>query len=386
MERGASEADIKTAYRKLALKFHPDRNPDDRKVADSFYEASEAYSVLSNPQTRTAYDRFVHAGSQGAGGAAGFDPKASIHFSDFVDFEFGDTFGGGGWRGMATDPAEVPRDVRIDNVHFTLTGPSVLPRGIDSEIQFWVHLDSQRNAVIQCAKERQGLRAPELSVKSEGPVPLRRGARISIRLRVDGLECLEPHKWITWTGEIGTTTFILQVAQDAMEGSRHGIASIRLNGLQIAKMSFVLLVGAPRLEMAVLPSEIAPHRSAFACYASEDRREVLARVQGMEVAYKGLAVFVDVIDFRSAEYWESALLKRIAASDVFYLFWCRHAKKSDWVQREWQWALEIKGLDFIDPVPLETPQYAPPPDELAAKHFNDPLLAFIAPDGGHSPP
>jgi hypothetical protein len=239
-------------------------------------------------------------------------------------------------------------------------------------------------AVIQCAKEHQGLAAPELRVKSEGPVPLRRGARISIRLRVDGLECLEPHKWITWTGEIGTTTFVLQVAKDAIEGSRHGTASIRLNGLQIAKMSFVLLVGAPRLEMAVLASEIAPHRSAFASYASEDRREVLARVQGMEVAYKGLAVFVDVIDFRSAEYWESALFTRISASDVFYLFWCRHAKKSEWVQREWRWALKIKGLDFIDPVPLEGPQYAPPPDELVAKHFNDPLLAFIAPGGGHS--
>jgi hypothetical protein len=75
----------------------------------------------------------------------------------------------------------------------------------------------------------------------------------------------------------------------------------------------------------------------------------------------------------------------IPEADVFYLFWCRHAKSSSWVEKEWRCALNKRGLDFIDPVPLESPEDAPPPLELAAKHFNDPLLAFLR-SGHHNEP
>jgi hypothetical protein len=64
---------------------------------------------------------------------------------------------------------------------------------------------------------------------------------------------------------------------------------------------------------------------------------------------------------------------------------CRHAKSSEWVEKEWRWALQAKGKDFINPIPLETPDLAPPPQELAASHFNDPLLAFIPAAGGEHP-
>ena len=80
--REAGEPEIKGAYRKLALKFHPDRNPDDPGAEEKFKEASEAYSVLSDPQKRAAYDRFGHAGLQASGGAGGFNPDT---FSDFGD-------------------------------------------------------------------------------------------------------------------------------------------------------------------------------------------------------------------------------------------------------------------------------------------------------------
>ena len=69
--REAGEGDIKASYRKLALRFHPDRNPDDPEAEEKFKEASEAYSVLSDAQKRAAYDRFGHAGLQGAAGAGG---------------------------------------------------------------------------------------------------------------------------------------------------------------------------------------------------------------------------------------------------------------------------------------------------------------------------
>jgi molecular chaperone DnaJ len=99
--REATDAQIKSAYRKLALKHHPDRNPGDHKAEESFKEAAEAYAVLADAQKRGMYDRFGHAGvSSAAGGAGGVDPTIFADFSDIFAglgdvFGFGDIFGGG---------------------------------------------------------------------------------------------------------------------------------------------------------------------------------------------------------------------------------------------------------------------------------------------------
>lgn len=90
-DRNASEAEIKSAYRKMALKYHPDRNPGDAESEARFKEAAEAYSVLSDPNKRQRYDAYGHAG---LGGAGGFDPTV---FADFGDI-LGDLFGFGGRR------------------------------------------------------------------------------------------------------------------------------------------------------------------------------------------------------------------------------------------------------------------------------------------------
>ncbi len=95
--RTASEADIKKAYRRLAMKFHPDRNPDDHEATEKFKEVKEAYEVLSDAQKRAAYDQFGHAGVEGmrgpGGGGPGFDPRDA--FGDIFGDVFGDIFGVG---------------------------------------------------------------------------------------------------------------------------------------------------------------------------------------------------------------------------------------------------------------------------------------------------
>jgi molecular chaperone DnaJ len=97
INRDASAEEIKKAYRRLAMKHHPDRNPDSKDSGEKFKELSEAYEVLSDAQKRSAYDRHGHAGvdpSMGGTGGQGFDG-----FSDAFSDIFGDIFGGGGGRG-----------------------------------------------------------------------------------------------------------------------------------------------------------------------------------------------------------------------------------------------------------------------------------------------
>lgn len=97
LSRDASERDVKTAYRRLAMKYHPDRNPEDATAEERFKEASEAYEVLSDAERRAAYDRFGHAGVDASGMAGGFGAST---FSDIFSDVFGDIFGGG--RGRAS--------------------------------------------------------------------------------------------------------------------------------------------------------------------------------------------------------------------------------------------------------------------------------------------
>ena len=98
VERNSTDKDIKKAYRRVAMKFHPDRNPDDKDAEDKFKEASEAYEVLSDAQKRGAYDQYGHEAVGGNGGGRGGN------FSDIFGDVFGDIFGGGaggGRRGPA---------------------------------------------------------------------------------------------------------------------------------------------------------------------------------------------------------------------------------------------------------------------------------------------
>ena len=113
--REAGDQEIKGAYRELAKRYHPDRNPDDPGAEEKFKEASEAYSVLSDAQKRAAYDRFGHAGVQGVGGPAGYNPEAFADFGDILGdfFGFGDLFGNAG-GGRKRTRAQRGEDVRYD--------------------------------------------------------------------------------------------------------------------------------------------------------------------------------------------------------------------------------------------------------------------------------
>ena len=97
VDRNASASDIKKAYRKLAIQYHPDKNPDNKEAEEKFKEAAEAYSVLSDPDKKARYDQFGFEGVNGAGGAGGFS-GAGMDINDIFSM-FGDIFGGRGGFG-----------------------------------------------------------------------------------------------------------------------------------------------------------------------------------------------------------------------------------------------------------------------------------------------
>mgnify|MGYP001248006612 FL=1 len=130
VDRNASGADIKKAYRKKAIEFHPDRNPDNKQAEDQFKEAAEAYEVLSNEEKRPLYDRFGHQGVSGNAGQ-GFHDVNDIFssfgsiFEDFFGFSGG---GGGGGRTRARRGADLRYDLEIDFEDAVF--------GVEKEIEF----------------------------------------------------------------------------------------------------------------------------------------------------------------------------------------------------------------------------------------------------------
>src|SRR3954451_14432077 len=102
VNRDASEDEIKKSYRKLAMKYHPDRNPDSKESEEKFKEVKEAYEMLTNPEKREAYDRYGHAGvDPNMGGGGGFGGGAGGFGDAFGDI-FGDIFRGGPGRGSCS--------------------------------------------------------------------------------------------------------------------------------------------------------------------------------------------------------------------------------------------------------------------------------------------
>ena len=115
VERESDDGVIKTAYRKLALQYHPDRNPGSHEAEERFKECAEAYSVLSDPQKRAAYNRFGHQGVPTAAGNGGFDASGFPDLGDILSdvFGFGDVFGRSG-QGQKRTRAQRGEDVRYD--------------------------------------------------------------------------------------------------------------------------------------------------------------------------------------------------------------------------------------------------------------------------------
>jgi hypothetical protein len=261
-----------------------------------------------------------------------------------------------------------------DRVHFSVTAPGTVVPGTVFILDVWAHTDAQSDDVLRRAREIHP--SPALRVASKGPVGLPRDSSLNVRLDIPTFGVRNEEDALYWDGEVGNAAFLVTVAADVPTGEAPGTVSIFVGILQVCRLAFILQLGNATAEVGRLYARERRVRSGFASYASNDRNEVLARIQGMQKIAPKLDVFLDVASLRSGERWEERLRVEIETRDIFYLFWSLAASRSEWVSREWRTALACRGLQFIDPVPLQSPTTVPPPPELASLHFGDWTLAF----------
>ncbi len=290
-------------------------------------------------------------------------------------------------RRMVSTAYNVPvpaREQEIDLVQFSVFAPATVPPGRSFVLEAWAFLREQRAEVVALATRHGQLL--ERGSRANVRVPTR--TELTLVLRLDGFEVRDPQDSFFWCGEFVNSSFIVDAPSELKPGNYPGQITIMHGGLLLTRLVFEVTVGDALAEPAKLGMRQEQFKTAFASYASADRAEVLRRVQGLNAA--GVDVFLDVLTLRAGQDWEAQLHENIRRRDIFYLFWSEAARTSDWVEREWRYALDEKGLDYIHPIPLVDPRLAPPPPELASRHFNDLLLACLnshtLATSGHSGP
>ncbi|QTV05854.1 molecular chaperone DnaJ [Faecalibacter bovis] len=134
VSKSASAAEIKKAYRKLAIKYHPDKNPDDKEAEEKFKEAAEAYEVLSDDNKRARYDQFGHAGMGGAAGGGGGFGGGGMNMEDIFS-QFGDIFGGG-FGGFGGGQSRGPRRIKGSDLRIRVKlNLEEMVNGVDKKIK-----------------------------------------------------------------------------------------------------------------------------------------------------------------------------------------------------------------------------------------------------------
>jgi hypothetical protein len=290
--------------------------------------------------------------------------------------------GGGGPRGTqffaapaaapsSSKPASGPPPRLEPSTCFSVLAPDAVRPAERFVLEVFVHTKEARPRLF----EWTSIGRPHAFTTTSRPVP--GGETVDVLVRIDDV-APPMSASIFWDGDLGIASFSCSMPADATELTYPGSAQFSVNGVAIASTHFVLSLAPTGGRRADVSTSTAVTRSAFASYATSDREAVLARVQGILKIAPFVDIFLDVLSLRSGVNWKDQIRREILARDAFYLFWSRAARESEWVQWEWRTALEERGIDLIDPIPLEDPREAPPPAELSALHFYDWTLALGA--------
>ena len=261
-------------------------------------------------------------------------------------------------------------------VDYSVFAPTLIAPGTTFVLDVWAYSPADREQVLRRAARQQR----KVEVGSRGGLAMPLNVELVFRLTLDGFEVDRPLESFFWAREPANVSFLIRAPADLAAGVHAGQVEVFHHGMPIVRLLFEVTIGV--VSTAAIPKDPQESRqgenrirSAYASYSSKDRPIVVQRVQGISAV--GVDVFLDVISLRAGQHWEEQLLRNIRECDTFYLFWSSNARESKYVEREWRFALDQRGLDFIHPIPLTDPRVAPPPDELADLHFRDIFLMFM---------
>ena len=197
--------------------------------------------------------------------------------------------------------------------------------------------------------------------------------RITLQSPDIQLDCESEH--LRWNGKFAAADFEVYLPDDYAGRQLRLRGRVYSGDAVLTDLKLILQIRAPQPQSVVC--EKVRLRSAFISYASADRAKVVARIQGIQLACPDMDLFFDVESLRRGENWEPRLYREISDRDLFYLFWSHNAAASEWVKKELLYAIDHKTMDFIEPIPLESPEVCAPPESLTGKHFNDWTLRYL---------
>lgn len=263
--------------------------------------------------------------------------------------------------------------VSVSQVQFSAVVPKSFVKGEYAMIDIAVYEEEYRAIVDRVIANADN----EVREVVAGSHEVAANTMIKIRLSspdIDVSDCEETQKW---QGRHLVFSFPVEIPGNFAKSQILFTATVYFNDLIATKLKFVAKCTSLKEQKLKLTREDV--LTAFISYASQDRSRVAAIIQGMKKARPDMDIFFDVESLRSGEYWERALKKEIEDRDILFLCWSNFARKSEWVEKEWRYALANKGIDAIEPIPLVPPAECPPPDELKSKHFNDRALLYNEP-------
>lgn len=263
---------------------------------------------------------------------------------------------------------------KYDPVDCAVFAPPQVSVGQDVLIQVFVYRPSEAELTKKAATEFDDEAGKRGTRILGAKVP--HGATITFGLSFESLNKVLGTESIVWRGEVESVQFSLSVDANERPRTIVGRLTAMIDSVPFGEIKFKLKITADAADSRLRSvGQASRYTQAFISYASKDRPCVQSQLGILTAA--GIKYFQDVIDLEPGDRWEKKLYEKIHKSDVMFLFWSTAAKKSEWVEKEWRYALLHKGTDYIRPVIIEGPPIPDPPAELNFMHFDDKLRYFI---------
>ncbi len=264
-----------------------------------------------------------------------------------------------------------PEPTTVDSVQFSAVFQEKAEKGRYLPVNIIMYEDAYRS-VVDFAKESIKLGSKEVH---GGYHDIERNSSIKVVLSSPDVSIGEQAEERVWNGKYLNFEFAVMFPDDYNKKQALLKAAVYVNGVILTRLNLIVdYEEGCKPDVSITRSDV---KSVFVSYASQDRDRVAARIQGMKKVREDLDIFFDIENLKSGQIWEEKLKSEIENRDMLYLCWSKHARESEWVDKEWRYALEKKGEDCIDPIPIDAPEECPPPAELNKKHFNDKMLYII---------